>query len=226
MIGQLALPEPHLPAVAVGAALLRLRHRRGGDDRAPFDRRGDAVPGAQREAGGRRVDHRSAGGPRRRSHEDRRNRRALFLDRPRIVPVPTAFRVAALRKGDLGGRATDRGKASLRSRGGRQGISRECERRDPVRDESRWRRPGDNRGEVGERRWRPALDRSDNGGASTRDRPLSCSFRQRRGSRYLGRVALLQRVVAEWKAVGIRLVHRWRRCHRHKVGRQAGHNAA
>jgi hypothetical protein len=79
---------------------------------------------------------------------------------------------------------------------------------------------------VGERRWRPALGRTDNGGASARDRPLSHPLRQRRGPRHVGGVALLQRVVAGWKALGVRLVHRWRRCERRKVGRSTGHNAS
>ena len=67
---------------------------------------------------------------------------------------------------------------------------------------------------------------NDDGGASTRDRPLSSSFGQRGRSRDVGRVALLQRVIAGWKAVGVHLVHRWRRCHQHQMGRTTGHHAS
>jgi len=77
VIGQLAFRT--LSTVrAVRAPFLRLWYWCRCDDRAALDRRGDALTGAEREAGRGRIDHCSAGGSGHRGHEDGRNRRLFF----------------------------------------------------------------------------------------------------------------------------------------------------
>src|SRR5215208_861542 len=82
------LSKHRLPAVAVSAPLLWIRRGCRGDDRATVDRRSTAVPGTKREVGRWWHDHGASGGTRRRSDEDRWDRRFVLLDRSRVVSLP------------------------------------------------------------------------------------------------------------------------------------------
>src|SRR3954469_18768104 len=121
-------PQHHLPPVAVDSAVLRLRSWSRGDDRAAVDRRGDVVAGAEREAGRWRNYHRSARGTGYRGHEDRRHRRPVLLDRPRVIPLPPGAGVAEVQGTDRRRCAADRGATVVRADGRRQGVRGPCER--------------------------------------------------------------------------------------------------
>ena len=70
------------------------------------------------------------------------------------------------------------------------------------------------------------MDIADDLRVAQSDRPLPHSLGQRRESRDLGGVALLQRAVAGREAMGIHLVHSRRRRHQQQLGRQARHHTA
>src|SRR5436305_6527783 len=104
------VPEHRLSAVAIRFDVPRLRGWRGGDDRVAIDRRSHAVAGAERETGRWRRRHSAARRTRHRSYEDWRDRRAVLLDRSRVVPVSAGPGFTTLQTGRRCGRSADRGK--------------------------------------------------------------------------------------------------------------------
>src|SRR6266550_6876515 len=121
------IPQHCVSTLEVAAAVRRVRDRRGGDDRAAFDRRSLARAGEKRKAGRWWQYHGSARRAGRRSDEDGWNRGSLLFHRSRVVFVPAGDGVAPICKSDCRRSAPDRRKAVVSARRGRSGAPGACD---------------------------------------------------------------------------------------------------
>src|SRR5438046_6976048 len=121
------VPQRCVSTVEVAAAVRRVRDRRGGDDRAAFDRRSPARAGEKRKAGRRWQYHGSARRVGCRSDEDGRNRRSFLFHRSRVVSAPAGDGVASICKSDRRRSAPDRREVVVSARRGRGGAPGACD---------------------------------------------------------------------------------------------------